>query len=141
MAERGLEGIDHTVQQTYAWIDEIARLFHGNRHQGFQLLRSFLHTLRDHLQLDESAQFAAQLPLLIRGLYYEGWDPSHSLLHERTAEAFMARFVGEAGVRPMDAHDALAAVGAVVGRHVSDGEAAQVLASLPVAIRRLLSAA
>ncbi|MBA4181123.1 MAG: DUF2267 domain-containing protein [Anaerolinea sp.] len=141
MAERGLEGIDHTVQQTYIWVDEIARLFHGNRHQAFQILRSFLHVLRDHIGLDESAQFAAQLPLLIRGLYYEGWDPSHSLVHERTADTFMARFVSEAGIRPMDGQDALAAVGGVVGRHVSDGEAAQILSSLPAAIRRLLTAA
>jgi uncharacterized protein (DUF2267 family) len=141
MAERGLEGIDHTVQQTYVWIDQVATAFHGDRHRGFAILRAFLHTLRDHLSVDESAQLAAQLPLLIRGVYYEGWDPSRSAQHQRTAEAFLERFTAESGVRAMDARDALIAAATVVSGHITGGEAQQVLMALPKHVRDLITAA
>jgi uncharacterized protein (DUF2267 family) len=139
MSVRGLEGIDETVQQTYIWIDEIAEEFHGDRHQGLKILRSFLHLLRDHLTIDESAQLAAQLPMLIRGVYYEGWDPSRSLQTERTADAFLARFTKGAGVRAMDARDALMAASRVLERRLSSGEVRQVFQSLPAHVRELLA--
>lgn len=138
MADRGLEGIDEAVQQTYIWIDEIAAAFHGSRHEGFQVLRGFLHALRDHLAVDESAQLAAQLPLLIRGLYYEGWDPGHSLQHIRGGQDFLAQVVRDTGLRDSDARDAVAAAWQTLAAHVSGGEVADVAQSLPKHIRELL---
>jgi uncharacterized protein (DUF2267 family) len=139
MAEQGLKGIDETVQQTYVWINEIAEQFHGDRHQGLQILRAFLHLLRDHLSTDELAQLAAQLPLLVRGVFYEGWDPSRTLQHERDTEAFLDRFVREAGVRDMDSRDAVKAASSVLKRHVSGGEYGQVVQSLPGHLRELVA--
>ncbi len=141
MAQHGLEGIDDTVQQTYLWIDEIARRFHGNRHQGLQILRGFLHVLRDHLPVDESAQLAAQLPTLVRGIYYEGWDPTRNLQHERGREEFLTRFIEQSGIRQMDAPDALAAAFRVMAERTAGGESNQVLMLLPPHVRELLTAA
>lgn len=138
MAEPGLKGIDETVEQTYIWVNEVADLFHGDRHQGFQILRAFFHLLRDHLSTDELAQLAAQLPMLLRGAYYEGWDPSKSLQHERTAEAFLERFVAESGIREMDARDAVLAASKVLGRHISGGEFNQAVQALPGHLRELV---
>ena len=139
MAERGLEVLGKTVHQTYIWIGEIAEAFHGSRHEGFQVLRAFLHALRDHLAVDESAQLAAQLPLLIRGLYYEGWDSGHSLQHSRDGRDFLSVIVREAGLREADAGDAVAAVWQTLVRHVSGGEVADVAQSVPKHIRQLLA--
>ena len=139
MTDKGLEGIDETVQQTYVWINEVADHFHGDRHQGLKILRAFLHLLRDHLSTDELAQLAAQLPLLVRGVFYEGWDPSHPLQHERNAQAFLERFVSESGVRAMDSHDAVKAASSVLKRHVSGGEYAQVVGALPAHVRELIA--
>lgn len=138
MAMKGLEGIDETVQQTHIWINEIAEAFHGSPHQGLLILRAFLQTLRDHLSIDEAAQLSAQLPLLVRGIFYEGWDPTRSLQHERTAEAFVRRFQQHSAIREMDASDAVAAAYRVLSRRVSGGEVAQVIASLPEPVRDLL---
>lgn len=138
MAVRGLEGIDETVQQTYIWIDEVADRFHGSRHQGLQIIRAFLHLLRDHLSVDESAQLAAQLPMLLRGAYYEGWDPTHDRRHERSREAFIDAFVTASGVRQADAPDAIAAAGGVLRRHISQGELDDVFQALPISVRPLL---
>ena len=141
MAEKGLQGIDETVQQTCVWINEIADEFHGDRRHAMQILRAFLQTLRDHLPLDEMAQLSAQFPLLVRGIYFEGWDPSRSLQQERTAESFVARFLKSSSIRPMDARDAIASAFRVMQRHVSSGEVDQVLASLPAPVRDLLTRA
>src|ERR1700716_965562 len=62
-----------------------------DRHTAYRALRAILHALRDRLTVDEVAQLAAQLPMLIRGLYYEGWDPGIRLLKERHLEQFLAR--------------------------------------------------
>ena len=39
-------------------------------------MRAVLHAMRDRLTVDETAHFAAQLPMLVKGVYYDGWDPS-----------------------------------------------------------------
>lgn len=139
MTQHGLASIDETVHKTYAWIDDIAVAFHGDRHHGLQILRAFLHLLRDHLSIDESAQLSAQLPVLVRGLYFEGWDPTRSLQHERSAEAFLARFVRDSGIRQMDARDAVGAAWAVLREHISSGEGNEVFSSLPSHLRDLLA--
>src|SRR6185369_10762255 len=47
-----------------------------DREFAYRVLRAWLHTLRDRLTVQASAHFAAQLPDLIRGIFYAGWNPS-----------------------------------------------------------------
>jgi uncharacterized protein (DUF2267 family) len=49
-----------------------------------------LHALRDRLTVNEAAQFGAQLPMLVRGIYYEGWDPTR-LPVKMNREEFLQR--------------------------------------------------
>lgn len=51
--------------------------------------------LRDRLTVEASAPFAAQLPDLIRGIFYAGWNPS-AVPEMYDAEAYAARFAREA---------------------------------------------
>ncbi|MEV4754959.1 DUF2267 domain-containing protein [Micromonospora sp. NPDC049559] len=57
------------IEQTYGWSKD-------QRNQSFAALRTVLHLLRDRLPVQESVEFAAQLPVLVRGVYFDGWDPS-----------------------------------------------------------------
>jgi len=57
------------IEQAYGWPKE-------RRTQSYAALRTVLHLLRDRLPVQESVEFAAQLPVLVRGIYFEGWDPS-----------------------------------------------------------------
>jgi uncharacterized protein (DUF2267 family) len=143
LAEHGLEGIDHTIQQTYSWIDEIAAaLGPSNRHVGYQVLRGFLHSVRDRLPMDEAVHLGAQLPMLLRGLYYEGWDPEGVPVSIRDGQGFLSDFAWDA--RLPDSVNSAASVRAayeVLARHVTSGEVAEVLNALPGEVRKLLVAA
>lgn len=76
MSSQGLEVIDHTVHLTHEWINELAeRAGYSSRRSALRLLRVTLHVLRDRLPVNEMAQFSAQLPLLVRGIMLEGWQP------------------------------------------------------------------
>ena len=76
MSTQHLEVLDSTLQKTHQWIDSIALDSHSDRHTAYQALRAVLQTLRDRLPPQEAAHFSAQLPLLIRGIFYEGYRPS-----------------------------------------------------------------
>lgn len=72
MSATGLEFIDRTVQLTHSWIKDLdKRLGWENKHRSYRLLRSVLHAVRDWLPVNEAAGFGAQLPELLRGIYYE----------------------------------------------------------------------
>ena len=137
-----VDTIDTTVHKTYHWIDELARDRGGiGRRQAYRELRGFLQTVRDRLIVDEVAQLAAQLPMLIRGLYYEGWDPSRTPAKLDLIE-FEVVFANRA-VLPADCDPevALRAAARVVRRHIAEGEVEHVLQLLPTKLRKLLEAA
>ncbi len=131
--------IDTTVQKTYRWIDEISEELGGlGRREAYRDLRAFLQTLRDRLTVDLASELGAQLPMLVRGIYYEAWDPSRAPVKMR-AEEFVEVFIERAVLPPeREPLAALKAAARVLGRHVSEGETENVLLSLPTEIRLLL---
>jgi Uncharacterized conserved protein (DUF2267) len=70
MSSTGLEVFDKTVQTTNAWLNEIIEIIGPDRHRAYRVLAAVLHSLRDRLTVNEAAQLGAQLPILLRGIYY-----------------------------------------------------------------------
>jgi uncharacterized protein (DUF2267 family) len=96
--------------------------------------------LRDRLTVEEVAQLGAQLPMLIRGFYYEGWDPTHKPLKIRDKEEFIDRIEQELrGGGPVDAERVARAVFALLAERVTAGEIEDVKHVLPAEIRELWS--
>lgn len=96
MSSTGLRTFDSTLQTTNVWLDELMKeLGWQERQRAYHALRAVLHTLRDRLPVDEAAHLAAQLPMLIRGIYYEGWHPADKPLKQRNKEQFLAHIAGE----------------------------------------------
>jgi uncharacterized protein (DUF2267 family) len=77
--DTGYRSFDITVDKTNRLLREIEQVYgwpKERRNQSYGALRAVLHALRDRLTVTECAQFAAQLPMLVRGMYYDGWDPN-----------------------------------------------------------------
>jgi uncharacterized protein (DUF2267 family) len=95
-------------------------------------------SLRDRLTVEEVAQLAAQLPMLVRGIYYEGWDPSGKPVKARDPEAFLALIAQRLrGDDEIDADRAARAVFAVLARRITHGELQDIQGLLPKEIHRL----
>ncbi len=142
MSATGLPVFDETVQLTNIWLkDLMAELGWEDRHRAYLGLRLTLQALRDHLSVDEAVHLSAQLPMLIRGFYFEGWHPAHKPLKDRSQEAFVQRiydgFRQNPTDEPIDPAEVATAVFAVLSEKISKGEAEQVKRTLPKAIREL----
>ena len=133
MSATGLDAFDTTVHKTNAWLNELMQeLGWEDKHKAYLALRATLHALRDRLTVDEVAQLGAQLPMLIRGFYYEGWDPSDKPLKERHKEQYLARMEREfPGVDGNDPEGVARAVFSVLAKRVSEGEIEDVRQVLP----------
>jgi uncharacterized protein (DUF2267 family) len=142
MTTAHVDTIERGVEKAHVWLKELAdELGVPDQQQSLQVLRAFLHALRDRLSVDETAQLAAQLPLLIRGVYYEGWIPSRAPAHYRDAATFLDHIAREAHLAGRtEASFAAAAAVRVLDRHVSAGETAKVRRVLPPELRTLLAA-
>ena len=133
--------VARSVEKTNLWLDELAAdLGESDRKTAYEILRAFLHALRDRLTVEESAQLAAQLPTLIRGIYFEGWQPARTPERYPDIETFLTRVAGEARLHgETEASYAASAAARVLQRHVSGGEIEDVLATLPTAIRPIFA--
>ena len=89
MSTNGLAVFDDTVQTTNVWLKELMERLDINRQDAYRSLRVTLHALRDRLPINTAVALAAQLPMLIRGFYYEGWKPSSCPTHEKTESEFV----------------------------------------------------
>ncbi len=128
-----------TVQKTKQWVCELMQeLQWDDAQKTYRGLRAVLHALRDRLTIHESADFAAQLPMLLRGLFYEGWQPDAVPVKDRTKEAFLAHvfkaFINDQSVDP---ERLTRCVLKVAAKHVSEGEVEDIRAILPRSLHDL----
>jgi uncharacterized protein (DUF2267 family) len=137
MSKNALEVFDTTVQKTHEWINAVAEATHLETHDAYQALRAVLQTLRDRLPLEQSAHLSAQLPMLLRGLFFEGWRPV-ATPEKMNREAFLAA-IGEKIVtkRFVDPNRIVPEVFAVMQRFVTFGEIEKIRRSLPHDLQEL----
>jgi uncharacterized protein (DUF2267 family) len=138
MSSTGLAVFDETLHKTNTWLKEIAQRLGSDRRRAYQTLRAVSHCLRDRLTIDEAAQLGDQLPMLVRGIYYEGWHPAGKPEKIRSREEFLAKISAHfPKARDLDPADAASAVFQVLEKHVTAGEIRDVIQSLPQDIRAL----
>src|SRR4051794_12648836 len=93
MTSTGHGTFDATIDKTNRLLRSIEEAYgwpRDRRRQSYAALRAVLHALRDRLTVEEAADLAAQLPLLVRGVYFEGWNPSRVPV-KMDREEFLAR--------------------------------------------------
>ena len=127
MATTGNPTLDHAPQVVAEWLNELSEDLSWDSPRAFVLLRETLHVVRDFLTVDEAADLAAQLPVLVRGIYYEGWVPSKAPIKPRNKKDFLKRIESQFQKKPLeDSERAVAAVFDLLRRHISWGEIQQV---------------
>jgi uncharacterized protein (DUF2267 family) len=139
MSMTGLDVFDRTLQKTNLWLKAIAQdLGWDDQHKVYEGMRVTLHALRDRLTVEEAVHLGAQLPLLIRGVYYEGWVPSGTPHKERHIEDFLtpirAYFARDPNV---DAEQVVRAVFRTLAEHITPGELQDVQHVLPKEFKTL----
>jgi uncharacterized protein (DUF2267 family) len=127
---------DATVRKSEAWVDDLAQpLGWYSAKTALRALRILLHAWRDRLPLHESAQFAAQMPMLIRGIYYENWRPVETPDSD-VDRATLLRELNQA-FPDTDSAAICQAFGQLLAKHVTAGEIDDVRAALPKGLREL----
>jgi len=141
MSMTGLDVFDNTVQKSNMWLKEIMEeLGWENRHRAYLALRATLHALRDHLSIEEVVELAAQLPMLIRGLYYEGWQLNKAKVKERYKKEFLDNVLNYFEIDPdIDPEYITRAVFKVLCKRISEGEIEDIIAILPKELKELWS--
>jgi uncharacterized protein (DUF2267 family) len=139
MTQTLLAPFENTLQTTNIWLKDILEeLGWLDHHRAYQALRSVLHALRDRLSVEQAAALAAQLPMLVRGFYYEGWHPHGKPVKERHKEEFLAHIAADfRDAYDIDPEQIARAVFQILSKHVSSGEIESVKRSLPTEIRLL----
>jgi uncharacterized protein (DUF2267 family) len=139
MSATGLDVFDTTLHKTNSWLNDLMQVLGWpDRHKAYMALKATLHALRDRLTVEEVAQLGAQLPMLIRGVYYEGWDPTGKPLRIRHKEQFLGRIEEHFRGDDFIASERVArAVFTVLARRVSEGEIEDVKHVLPAEMRDL----
>jgi uncharacterized protein (DUF2267 family) len=139
MSTVGLESIEHTVQLTHKWINDLdERLGWEDKHRSFRLLRTVLQALRDWLSVNAAAGFGAQLPELLRGIYYEHWRPVATPVKQRHKGDFIARVNKAFKTDPiLFTSEAITAVFELLSEKITAGEIEHIRHALPADIRAL----
>lgn len=139
MSATGLDMFDKTLQETNIWLNEISEHMGGDKQHAYHALRSTLHALRDRLTVEEAAHLGAQFPIMVKGIYFDGWKPAATPHKERTKDEFLHCIDDNLATAPLKgrSEDAARAVFAVLEKHVEEGQIRQVKGMLPEEIKTL----
>jgi uncharacterized protein (DUF2267 family) len=130
--------VSHAVQQTQEWLKELRDNGDlADEAEAYSVLRAVLHQLRDRLTPEEAVDLAAQLPLIVRGVYFEGWQPGRTPEKVRTRREFLDGVAAKLRPHRLDAEQATRDVLALVAHHCDPGEVADVIAQLPGELKEL----
>ena len=137
MPSTGHPTFDKTLQESNLWLKELAECLETNdRELAFRVLRATLHALRDRIGPENAVHLGAQLPMLLRGLYYEGFRLEQSV--ERHVPAFLDHVRQELPPGFTGVKDAVKAVFWVISDKIDRREVAKILNVLPTELRELL---
>ena len=137
MSHTGLHVFDKTLQESNVWLKSLMdHLRTDDRDYAYAALKATLHALRDRIGPENAVHLAAQLPMLLRGMFYEGWRLTNSATRERHAPEFLEHVSRELPKALFnDPEDIVRAVFEVVWERVDSGEVAKLMKILPPELR------
>jgi len=122
----GLDVFDSTIQTTNAWLKELMlELNWSDRRKAYLALRAVLHGLRDSLSARDAVYLGEQLPALLRGFYFDHWDPGKPPLAVGSRAEFFSKIaanLGRAAEYTWNPEVIVRAVFRLLERKAADGE-------------------
>jgi uncharacterized protein (DUF2267 family) len=132
----GLSNLDRMIQTSHLWLDDTAQRLGGDRQDAYHALRAVLAALRDRLPVDVAVNLSAQLPLLVRGIFFEGYRPGSVPVKLRSGEEFLEQVRSHLQVAPpVDPRRAVDAVLDVLTAQLDPGIFAKIAEMLPPELR------
>jgi len=139
MTIQTVSSLERTTHKTHEWLKELQQIGRFEEPaQAYSVFRAVLHALRDRLTTDEAVDLSAQLPMLVRGFYFEGWKPSSVPLKDRDRQAFLDHV--NAAMRqgtPVDPEWACRATFQLLAEKITAGEIEDVKQMVPEDVRAL----
>lgn len=130
--------IAHAVQQTQEWLKALCDSGgYASEAEALAVLRAVLHQLRDRLTPQEAVDLGAQLPIVVRGIYYEGWRPSKTPERVRSQDEFLEGVSAKLAPHPIGAEPATRDVFALLANTIDSGEIGDVIGQLPGGVKQL----
>ncbi len=117
-----------------------------SREKAARILTAVLHSLRRRLSHQESFQLMAQLPMVLKGVYVDGWKYDQPFHRIKKVEEFLDEIRMEDGQTAAydfgnndEAKNAVSAVFRTLSYYVSEGEMNDIIAVLPEEIKKFVS--
>jgi uncharacterized protein (DUF2267 family) len=138
---RGLHVFDSYLTVANTWMAFVVKeleMAPGEHPRAVLALRAGLHAIRDRLPAAEAVDLAAQLPTIMRGIYFEGWKVTNDPTRIRDRPALLARVKQELKTDDgLDPTNVLRAVIRLLVKYVSPGKIEDVVATLPAPLAEL----
>jgi uncharacterized protein (DUF2267 family) len=119
------------LHTAHRWLAHIAdRVGDEDRRFAYRLTRTWLHTVRDRIDITTAAHLSAQLPELWRGVFFEGWMPGRVPI-DHHPDTFVKQFAAQSGISPTQVPVFAGLITAAFAELFSDGQLDHVFSVLP----------
>lgn len=133
---------ERTVHNSYEWLDSVAAHIGGERRDAYHALHAVLGALRDRLPIDVAADLSAQMPLLVRGVFFDGHEAANAPVRTAGADDFVAAVRSALAPAPrIDAREAIDAVLEALTKNIDRRVVDEIGLLLPAQFRACLQAA
>lgn len=123
MKTHKLHSPEVNLQEANGWFNELNLSMPTSSRETFLVFKAVLHSIRDTLNAQNATYLGTHLPLLIKGIYYEGWDPSNNPRNLSCTEDFFdivdERYHGE---RIIEAVEEISAVVRFLSKKIGQDE-------------------
>lgn len=129
-----LDRFEQTLKESNEWLKDISLSLQLNEpEESYAALRAVLHALRNCLDLDAALKFGDKLPLLFKGLYYEGWHPEQNVNTVPATKSFEEHVESlmNYGKKKMDARRVIDAVFGVLSGKLRERDIEEIAFLLP----------
>lgn len=136
-----VKAVQKTLTQTNEWLKELMEVYDfADENKAFVLLRATLKALRDRISPSEAMHLGSALPALVRGYYFEGWNPKLEPIKNKTVAEFLSSVRSHlGGHEDIDLEMAVPETMKIIFEKIGQGEAEDVKNNLPSEIQEFFS--